>query len=198
MNKGYYLTNYRKFTELLIYVLSKFDEGVNETKLLKLLYFSDANFFEKNQSTISGNVTYYKNHFGPTPNAKILMNLYDALSDLVSREERTSDGFTSRKIRLKSDDFTFKTLSAREIETIDSTLDKYGNLSVSEIVKLSHFDPPFLASDKHKKIQFEFVRHRKSDDDYEAHLQEELRKAIAKDVSRSSLKRLRDYAGAAA
>ena len=198
MNNNYYFTTYRKFTELLIYILSKFDDGVNETKLLKLLYFADADNYEASQETISGNVTYYKNHFGPTPNAKILMNIYEVMSGLIKREETDNGGYVSRKVSLKSNDFVFKTLSAKEIDIIDGTITKYRNLSVSEIVKLSHFDPPFLASIKKKKIQFEYVLNRKTDDDFEANLQDSERKEIARDISTSGLKRLKDYAGAAA
>lgn len=194
---NHYLYNYRKFTELLVYVLSQLDEEVNETKLLKLLYFADANSYERLGRTISGNVTYYKNHFGPTPNANILMNLYKGLNNYLTRDEKKHDDYKSCRIKLNNRDFKFRTLSAEEIDIIDDTLARYGRLSVPEVVKLSHFDPPFLAGEKKKKIDFSYVRFRKSDEDYESHLDSQQREKIANDISVEGRRKLKQYAGAA-
>jgi uncharacterized phage-associated protein len=191
------MTNYRKFVELLVYVLSQFDEPINETKMLKLLYFADANSYEKLGKTIS-DVTYYKNHFGPTPNCKILMSIYEALDQYLERAEQQRDDYKSCLVRLRNRSYTFKSLSAEEMEIIDEAVTKYGKLSLSEVVKLSHFDPPYLASQKKKKIDFSYVRFRKSDEDYETNLDQEARDAIAKDISTESRRRLKIYAGARA
>lgn len=190
----YYVTNYRRFAELLVYILSQLNGPVNETKVLKLLYFADAEYYARNGSTISGNVTYYKNHFGPTPNYNILKNIYDSLSDYLSRDEKQNDGYKSVLIELQNKDFTYKSLSAAEIAVIDETLAKYSKLSLSEVVKLAHFDPPYLASTKHKKVDFSYVRFRKSDEDYESHLDEDVQNEIATDISIDSRKKLKAYA----
>lgn len=194
----YYLLNYRRFAELLLYVLSQLNGPVNVTKVLKLLYFSDAEYFSKYGTTISGNVTYYKNYFGPTPNYKVLSNLYSSLGDYISLNEKQRDGYKSVMVDLRSKDYTFKSLSASEIKVIDYTLDKYSKLSLSEVVKLAHFDPPYLASDKHKKVDFNYVRFRKSDEDYESHLDEQVQQSIARDISTDSRRKLKEYARAAA
>lgn len=191
-----YITNYRKFAELLVYTLSQFDGSLNETKMLKLLYFADANSYEKFGKTISGNVTYYKNHFGPTPNYNILKNLYEALGDYLIRDEQQKEEYKSCLIELHNRGYTFKSLTAQEMEIIDETVAKYGKLSLPEVVKLSHFDPPYLASKKKKKIDFSYVRFRKTDEDYEANLDEGVRDAIAKDITTESRRKLKAYAGA--
>ncbi len=196
MRNNNYITNYRKFAELLVYMLSQFEGSVNETKVLKLLYFADANSYEKLGKTISGNVTYYKNHFGPTPNYKILMNLYEALGDYLVRDEQQLEEYKSCLVKLQNRDYTFKSLTAEDIEIIDDTVAKYGKLSLPEVVKLSHFDPPYLASQKKKKIDFSYVRFRKSDEDYEAHLEQVEADAIARDITPEGRRKLKEYAGA--
>lgn len=198
MNQGYYLTNYRKFAELLIYTLSQVSEEINETKALKLLYFADAENYARHGKTISGNVTYYKNHYGPTPNFKILKNLYSNLEGFINRQETLNNEHKSCKLRLGSSDFTFKALSTREMEVIDQMVAKYNPLSLQEVVRLAHFDPPYLASEQKKKIDFEFVKFRKNDDDYEEDLSEDVRTAIANDISTDGRRKLNEYARATA
>lgn len=192
--KNSYITNYRKFAELLLYTLSKFDEPINETKVLKLLYFADASNYEQFGKTISGNVTYYKNHFGPTPNFIILKNLYETLDEYLLRDKKQQEGYRSCLIELHNRNYTFKSLSAQEMETIDETVARYGKLSLSEVVKLAHLDPPYLASEKKKKIDFSYVQFRKNDEDYEADLDEKIQADIAKDISPAARSNLKAYA----
>lgn len=189
-----YLSNYRRFAELLVYTLSKF-ESVNETKFLKLLYFADAKKYEKTQKTISENVTYWKNLYGPTPHAKVLMNIYDELGGFIKREEKHNNGNKSCILKLQSTDFRFKNLTTEDFDLIDETFNQYGMLTVMEIVKLSHLDPPYLASEKKNKIDFKYVVHRRNDES-EYHLPEQLRQHIASEISESAMQRLKSYAEA--
>lgn len=198
MNNDYYLTNYRKFAEMLIYVLKQSSEPINETKALKLLYFAEAAQYQLHGKTISDNVTYYKNHYGPTPSAKVLMNIYKAMNEYLMRDEHQTVDYKSCKLSLQKADFRFKNLTAGEMGIIDQTMERYGKLSVQEIVKLAHLDPPYLASKKQSKINFDFVRFRKSDEDYEADLDERVRRKIANDISSDSRRKLKQYVEAIA
>ena len=82
-----------KFKELLLFIVKNFsDKTLTETKLWKLLYFCDADFFDKYGKTITG-VDYFKNDFGATPDMKIIDKTLPLVDDFVRIEKKSrTDG----------------------------------------------------------------------------------------------------------
>ena len=102
------------FKELLIYIVKNFNdnETLTETKLWKLLYFCDADFFEKNKKTITG-VDYYKNIYGATPDKKIIDKVLPRIKEYVKIEKiKKPDGKTITLYK-PNKDYDYKFLSAK-------------------------------------------------------------------------------------
>ncbi len=182
----------KKFNDLIFYLVAKFgDRGVVETKLMKLLYFSEANYYERRNRTIS-DIAYFKNNYGPTPDFKVLQEALKSLKNFIEVEEKI---FNKRKIKIfkvVNKDYSYSSLEEGERQEIDNTFDLYGDLPSNQLSKLSHLDPPFLASDR--EILFRYVRHRKEEEDQERAFSSEEAKKFKEDLGSENLERLFNYA----
>lgn len=184
--------NLEKFKELLIYVVKNFNnnETLTETKLWKLLYFCDADFFEKHRETITG-VSYYKNNYGATPDKKVINKVLPQIKEYVKIENlRKSDGKTMRIYKPRGD-YKYKTISVNEIEEAKKTCEKYFRLSVQDISVLAHKDPPYLGVKIKEKIDFNFVDYR---EDKDIEVENEDKTAYQGKISDEAAERLLAYA----
>lgn len=154
-----------KFKELLIYIVKNFNdnETLTETKLWKLLYFCDADFFEKHKKTITG-IDYYKNIYGATPDKKVIDKVLPKIKEYVKIEKlKKPDGRTIRLYKPHKD-YHYKFLSANEIVETRETCEKYYRLPVSSVTALAHKDPPYLGAKMKEKVDFNFVNYREDED----------------------------------
>lgn len=158
--------NLEKFKELLIYIVKNFNdnETLTETKLWKLLYFCDADFFEKHKKTISG-VSYYKNNYGATPDKKVIDKTLPRVKDFIKIEKIKKPNGKIIKIYRPQDDYKYVVLSANEIDEARKTCEKYYRLPVSDISILAHKDPPYLGAKIKERIDFNFVNYRENKDE---------------------------------
>ncbi|MCH7492511.1 SocA family protein [Patescibacteria group bacterium] len=178
--------NEKKFKELLIYIVDRCskEEQIPETKLWKLLYFSEANFFEKKKRTISG-VDYFKNNYGPTPDYRTIKKIFPEISEYVLRTKKNiGDGKVKRTYKL-SKKYRFSYLTKEEKKIIDETCEKYGNLNTREIVHLAHKDPPYIISKDKDKIDFSDVVYREKWE--EGDLENEEEQVMPSDVAEKIL-----------
>jgi hypothetical protein len=154
-----------KFKELLIYIVKNFNdnETLTETKLWKLLYFCEADFFEKNKKTITG-VDYYKNIYGATPDKKVIDRILPKTKDYVKTEKIKKPDGKIITLYKPGKDYHYEVLSADEIMEIQKTCAKYCRLPVSSITVLAHKDPPYLGVKMKEKIDFNFVNYREDKD----------------------------------
>jgi len=157
--------NLEKFKELWAYIVDNFnnDGTLTETKLWKLLYFSEADFFEKNKKTITG-IDYYKNKYGATPDKKVIDDIRPQLKAFIrTKKIKTKDG---RNITVYESlkEYPCKSVSAQEIEEVRKTCDKYYRLPLNDVCVLAHKDPPYLGAKMGKKIDFNFVVYREKDE----------------------------------
>lgn len=187
--------DYDKFKDLLVYAVSNTDDkdGVYETKLWKLLYFCDADFYEKYDNTIT-EVDYIKNHFGPTPEIKIIKAVLAELKGVIIKKKVKNRLGKDSYVYIRGDvEYKFEALSGEELEDARQTLEKYQRLSAGDIMKLSHTDPPFLAACSQDTIEFRHVNYRQDDIDIgcsEKVSQKEAREAL----SNGSVIQLLNYA----
>lgn len=186
----------KKFCDLLLYIISKFEiQGVVETKLMKLLYFAEANYYVKNGEIISG-VDYFKNFFGPTPDVKILKRAEEKLSKFLSIEKKRYKGKNIRIYKIKNDDYSYSSLTEKEMKEIDLMLELYSDLPSEDLSKISHLDPPYLAVEPRERIDFSYTAYRKSEEDFEEPLSPEDQKKCAASLFKDedNIAKLFDYA----
>lgn len=184
----------KKFNDLLFYIVAAFKEkGVVETKLMKLLYFTEANYYKSNKKTVTG-VAYFKNIYGPTPDVKVLDEAKRSLGKfLVVRKKK----YNEREItvyEVVNKNYSYNFLTEKEMEEANRVIELYSRLPSDQLSKISHLDPPYLASDG--RIDFSYVNYRReSEENCELPFTAEERENFNKDVSEDGFKKLFDYAG---
>lgn len=183
----------KKFSDLLFYLVANFEEeGVVETKLMKLLYFAEANYYKNNRETITG-VDYFKNIYGPTPDIKVLNKTKKELKNFLSVKRKPYNEKYITVYKITNKDYSYNSLTEKEMEEAGKTFELYNRLPSGQLSKISHLDPPYLAAEK--KIDFRYVSYRKdSEEDYEPAFSLKEGEKFKKDLSRESLGKLFDYA----
>lgn len=159
--------NKAKLKELIWYICKNYNYKLFETKLWKLAFFCEADYYQKYNSLIT-NISYIKNKYGPTPAHKISEKALDELVNdnfLIKTESGT---FVVIK------DLELKNLEDQQVDAINTTCDKYYRLTTSQICTLAHRDPVYLSAEKlNDKLDFNFVSYR---DDEEPEKDEEIDK----------------------
>ncbi|RAP46464.1 MAG: hypothetical protein BZ136_07600 [Methanosphaera sp. rholeuAM74] len=158
--------NPEKFKALISYIISRCEnkKNVGKTVIIKLAYFSDFNFYEKYEKSITGE-TYLKYERGP----------YSSHVDQLLKTMKDNNEFTEKIVPFKGKELhkyylTDKTditpLSHNELITIDEVVDKLSDMTATRISDYSHGDMPWLATEDNGELDYEFVFYR--DEEYEA------------------------------
>ncbi len=137
------------------------DNDVYETKLWKLLFFIEADFYEKYNETITG-VKYLKNIHGPTPDYKVGKKALDELVESAFIVEIKDQYGIKYRV---NNDYDIEHLSSQQIDSINNTCDNFSGLSVKRLSILSHNDPVYLMAEKiHSLLDFGNVKYRSEDE----------------------------------
>lgn len=159
--------NKTKLKELVWYICKNYNYQLFETKLWKLAFFCEADYFEKYNSLIT-DVPYIKNKYGPTPAYKISEQV---LKELLRDNFLTK---TEKGTFVATKDLELKQLKDQQIDAINTTCDRYYRLSTIQICTLAHRDPIYLSAEKlNDKLNFSFVSYR---DDEEPEKDEDIDK----------------------
>lgn len=154
--------NPEKLREVLLYVLEKVGAkpNVGETVLYKLLYFIDFDYYEKTGQSITG-LTYVRNHYGPTPQAKTFNGLVESMEKAEELEIVDTKYFSHlQKKYLPVVKPSLKNLGASELRHIDEEIARLGNKTASELTELSHKDTPWRVAKQGKPIEYRYVYYR--------------------------------------
>ncbi len=150
-----------KFKELIWYICENYNNQLFETKLWKLTFFCDTDYFQKYQIPLTS-VPYIKNQRGPTPTYNLAKQ---ALEELVD-DGYITKGENGTYVALKN--YDLKHLDNQQIDAVNTTCDKYYKLTVKEICTLAHRDPVYLSAEKQNEIlDFSFVSYRDDGSDEE-------------------------------
>ncbi len=155
-------TNEQKLRQLILYILENYNNSnLTVTKLQKILYYCDFNYYHKHGNSISG-FTYYKNHFGPT--IKALPRIIKALEDegfikVVKRQNYYGTSQINFSI-LKRPENPDQQFNDSEKLVVDEVNRSYVGLSPSEISTLSHTDPPYIIAENQSEIEYDNVSYR--------------------------------------
>ena len=147
--------------EVYLYIIKKSQSNVNFGKVLfnKILYFSDFDFYERNEQSITGD-SYVRVTHGP-----MASNFEKVIADLKTKkliEEihvNRAKGHVQKRYILLSD-FTHKRLKAEETDEIDRNIDRLGGMTASQVSAYSHQDMPFKATEENEIIDYELVFYR--------------------------------------
>ncbi|KHO55232.1 MAG: helix-turN-helix protein [archaeon GW2011_AR19] len=152
--------NEKKFEQVLHYIISKKGslDNVGKTVLYKMLYFSDFDFYEINEESITGEL-YYKLPNGPAPKH------FDIAIKHLEKEKKIkiSDGSFFGKKQMKFSSTTepcLNLLNGEEIKVIDKAINKLGEMNANQISSYSHEDMPWKATKEKNIINYELVFYR--------------------------------------
>jgi len=147
----------KELKELIWCIAASPQKRLTQTKLWKLCFFSEADFFAQFNERLT-KTTYIKNDYGPTPEWELAKQ---ALTELQ----------TEGLLILADNEYigvgeqTLKYLDAQRRQSIETTCRKYAELSVNQIVHLSHQDPAYIMATHRCPIDFENVHYRSDEED---------------------------------
>ncbi|HSX33136.1 MAG TPA: type II toxin-antitoxin system antitoxin SocA domain-containing protein [Candidatus Saccharimonadales bacterium] len=151
-----------KLREVLLYMLDKVGAkpNVGETVIYKLLYFIDFDYYEKYGKSITG-LTYVRNHYGPTPQARTFTGVVNAMKHAHELEVVETSYFNHlQKKYLPVTKPALEHLSGQELRHVDEVLARLGDKSATELSDLSHKDTPWIVTKNNQPIDYQFVMYR--------------------------------------
>ena len=152
--------NKEKFKSLLHYIIHAcgMKNNVGKTVLYKLLYFSDFNFFELYEESLT-NESYRKLPRGPAP-----IHFDIAVNELINegKIDVTTKNIPLGRVMynyssLKEPNMTF---NEKELLVIDEVIDDLSHMNANQISEYSHGDMPWRATDDNCIIDYGFVFYR--------------------------------------
>ncbi|MDR0912282.1 MAG: SocA family protein [Methanobrevibacter sp.] len=155
------LYNIEKMKEAIHYIIHQCGEkeNVGKTVIYKLLYFSDFDYFELNEKSIT-NETYQKYPQDPVP-----IHFEEIKNELITENKITEEitqsypGYSKYNYSSKTNP-ELKYLKKDEIERINKVINKLSNKTAREISDYSHNDIPWRATKDYNNIKYEFVFYR--------------------------------------
>lgn len=157
--------NKKKYEQVIVYLCSKLKGEVRgKKKLAKLLYYSDFDFFEKFQRSITGDV-YNAYPKGPLP-----VNLGAITSSMtkkgllnVNSVREWGKEYAPTEIYKCSVKPDLSVFTKDELKMLDRVARKYGSLNGEQLAELSHAEAPYSATELYKEIPYEFTYYRGTD-----------------------------------
>ncbi len=147
-----------KFKEVLHYIINKCGDKPNvaKTVIYKLLYFTDFDFYELKEKSLTG--SEYRNiPLGPAP-CEFDHALKDLKKDDLVKEIHISETRQIKYISVKPPKLDL--LNAEEIEHINKEIQRLCTNNATQIAALSHEDVPVKATKKGNIIDYELVFYR--------------------------------------
>ncbi len=147
---------YDKAIEVLLYILSK--DCRNMYNVLKVAYFADKEHMRRVGSTICKD-RYIAMRQGPVPSG--MYDLCKAVRNSGKNNFGVSDAVKARDpydfVPLREPDMDF--LSDVDIQCLDESIEKYGQMPFGRLKDLSHAEPEYKTAGENDEISFvEFVK----------------------------------------
>ncbi|MFD0591013.1 type II toxin-antitoxin system antitoxin SocA domain-containing protein [Paenibacillus sp. GCM10027627] len=127
---GFREFDFEKFVNMILYFAR---DGVNKTKLMKLLWFSDFYHYRKQTVSISGAV-YQRLQFGPVPKDHGILLAHLQHMDTIKIDEQHEEGWVRMEVR-STQEFDPTVLDQDELATlekIDRVFESYGSRKISD------------------------------------------------------------------
>lgn len=150
--------NIKKFENVLLYILGKCWAKPNiwKTMIYKLLYFVDFKFIEDNWKYITW-IKYVKFPRWPVP-YNFDLHIQKMIDEqLVTQFSTVYCWYLQYKL-IPNVDFEKNSLSQKEILHIDNIIDKYSDMSATEISEASHNEFPWLVTKNMCEIKFDLAK----------------------------------------
>lgn len=146
---GFKSFDYETFKNMVVYFIQQSDE-LTETRLNKLMFYSDVSYFKTNAVSISG-ATYFMNSLGPE--MKDLQLLLLSLHDNKSIDENIS-AKSGEVFYTTSNIFDSRLFYQDQISTMEIQIERFKELSIHEICDYSRNEFQYLDQSSEKQISY--------------------------------------------
>lgn len=154
----------KKYQQVILYFCSQLNGEVRgKKKLAKLLYYADFDYFEKNQTAITGD-TYKALPMGPFPVSLEIISAEmkrKGLLDIRPIPERT--GYIPTEVYRTNTKVDMSVFSKEEIQMLDRVITKYGHLNGKQLEDLTHQEAPYVGTEPQQVIPYELAFYRGTD-----------------------------------
>lgn len=149
-----------KAQEVMIAVLSLLGRKVYRTKLVKLLYLIDNDFYEACGRTLTG-LQYFWHHYGPNAVGDAITEEANRLvfdGQLTVYPSLTLDGVETFEYALATKEVAQRQspLTPLEWDFIKRGVEKYGHMNVPKIVSAAKATSPFKKAQQYQILQMQY------------------------------------------
>ncbi len=149
-----------KEEEVYLYIIKNLQNSLHFGKTLfyKVLYFSDFDFYELNERSITGD-EYHRIPYGPAPSRFDAVISKLEIKGLIEESQVDWNGKKQVRYSLKKD-FNPKRLKLNEKSQLDRNMERLGGMTATQVSEYSHQDMPYKATKENEVIDYELVFYR--------------------------------------
>ncbi len=149
-----------KFKTVLSYIINRCEnkKNVGKTVICKLLYFSDFNYYEKYETSIT-NETYIKYERGPYPQHfdEIIDEMIEEELIIINKKPYFATTIHKHYLQQVPD---LSALNTQELSVINEVIDELSDMSATEVSQYSHGDMPWMIAEDNEELDYEYVFYR--------------------------------------
>ncbi len=151
---GFTPFNLEKFQHMVLYFAK---EGVNKTKLMKLLWYCDFVNFKRISASISG-AAYVRLKFGPVPKDHEIMLAHLQHMAAIDIEETVlnEEGWTLMTVNARQS-FNSELFEANELAVLNEVESKFRSFTSRQISEYSHQERAWIETPEHEPIDYSFA-----------------------------------------
>ncbi|WP_298544742.1 type II toxin-antitoxin system antitoxin SocA domain-containing protein [uncultured Aquimarina sp.] len=148
---GYRKPSMEKMSNMILFFAEKLNP--TETKMNKLLFYSDFFNFKKTAYSISG-ANYMAHNYGPVPVRFGGIFDYTANKDyiFIKMEDYGNGHWGKCFYKSSSKDFNSELFSSEEIESLNTVLRVFGDFNATQIMEKSHEEKAWVDNEKQKGL----------------------------------------------
>ena len=155
IENGFKSFDYEKTCAMVLFFAHRC-KGLPETKLMKLLNYSDMIYFKENGVSISG-MKYACLPYGPVPDQyETILRMLNA-DHVVRVEVEYANGYEKHEI-IPEKDYPEEILSEAEIEILERIYKKFKNFGSKKISEYSHREKGYASAKVGEIISYEYAK----------------------------------------
>ena len=156
------MLNKDKYINAILYFLEHINNTwLGKTKLMKLLYYLDFDFYEQHGRSITGD-TYVRWELGPIPrNAERILEELAENKDIHVYTTKVGEYDQTRCLSLR--EFDVSVFTSEEYRELERVAQCWENFTATDMVKRTHREIPYRATEENQTIDYDLAYYRNSD-----------------------------------
>lgn len=154
----------KKYQQVILYFCSQLNGEVRgKKKLAKLLYYADFDYFERNQTAITGDV-YKALPMGPFPTSMDVVTSEMKEKKLINiKTVSERQGYNPTEVYYSIAKPDTSVFTKNEIKMLARVITMYGHLNGKQLEDLTHQEAPYVGTKLKGEIPYELAFYRGTD-----------------------------------